>query len=248
MPSPQTAAQKPAAHAVVSPKEWLAARKKLLQQEKDFTRQRDALSAARRALPWVKVDKDYVFEGPQGQASLAELFAGNSQLIVYHFMLGPGWGEGCMSCSYLADHFDGMLAHLNARDVSFAVVSRAPLKEIEPFKQRMGWGFRWVSSHGSDFNRDFHVSFTEEELAQEKAFYNFSAGGFPSEEAPGASVFFKDGDGQVFHTYSCYARGLDILIGTYNFLDLVPKGRDEDDLEWTMAWIRHHDRYGDAAE
>lgn len=230
-------------HPVVSRAEWLVARRELLAKEKEFTRQRDALSAARRELPWVKLDKDYVFEGPQGKTSLAERFGSKSQLIVYHFMLGPGWGEGCMSCSYLADHFDGMLPHLAARDVSFAVVSRAPRPEIEAFQKRMGWKFDWLSSHGSDFNRDFHVSFTPQELEQEKAFYNFSEGGFPSEEAPGASVFFKDDKGQVFHTYSCYARGLDILIGSYNFLDLTPKGRDEDDLEWTMQWIRHHDSY-----
>ncbi|MEQ8354508.1 MAG: thioredoxin family protein [Kiloniellaceae bacterium] len=236
-----------ASHKIVSADDWLTARKDLLAKEKAFTRQRDALSAARRALPWVKLEKDHVFEGPDGRESLADLFAGNSQLIVYHFMLGPSWGEGCKSCSYLADHFDGMLAHLNARDVSFVVVSRAPLPEIQAFQKRMNWGFKWVSSHDSDFNRDFHVSFTPEELEKEKAFYNFSEGGFPSEEAPGASVFYKDAKDQIFHTYSCYSRGLDILIGTYNFLDLVPKGRDEDDLEWTMQWICHHDRYDGAS-
>ncbi len=228
---------------VVTREKWLAARKKLLASEKDFTKQRDRLSAARRQLPWVKVEKSYVFEGPDGKESLSDLFAGRSQLIVYHFMLGPGWEQGCPSCSYLSDHIDGALAHLGARDVTLAVVSRAPLKEIEAFKKRMGWRFKWVSSHGSDFNSDYHVSFTEAEMAKGMVEYNYTLAEFPSEEAPGVSVFAKNAAGEVFHTYSAYARGLDILIGTYNYLDLVPKGRDEDELPWTMAWVRHHDRY-----
>lgn len=232
------------ARRIVSREEWLTARKALLAKEKEFTRARDRLSAERRELPWVEVDKTYVFDGPDGRVTLADLFAGRSQLIVYHFMFGPGWEEGCPSCSFLADHFDGMIVHLNARDVAFAVVSRAPLAELQAFQKRMGWRFRWVSSYGTDFNRDYHVSFTEEEIAAGRAFYNYEAGAFPSEEAPGLSAFYQDQDGSIFHTYSCYARGLDILIGAYNFLDLVPKGRDEAALPWTMAWIRHHDRYG----
>ncbi len=176
---------------------------------------------------------------------MADLFAGRSQLIVYHFMFAPGWEEGCKSCSYLADHFDGAAVHLAQRDVTFVVVSRAPLAEIQAFQQRMGWRFKWVSSFGSDFNRDFHVSFTQDELAQGEVDYNYERAPFPVEEAPGLSVFYRDAAGTVFHTYSAYARGLDILVGAYNFLDLVPKGRDEDGLSFTMDWVRHHDRYPD---
>ena len=235
-------------HTVVSQTEWLAARQALLAKEKEFTRQRDELSRQRRALPWVKVDAGYVFEGPQERTPLSDLFDGRSQLIVYHFMLGPGWPEGCPSCSFLADHFDGALPHLAQRDVSFAAVSRAPMAEIGAFKQRMGWGFPWVSSHGNSFNRDFHVSFTPEERAGGKVYYNYGLTEFPSEEAPGLSVFTKNGAGEIFHTYSSYARGLDILVGAYNFLDFAPKGRDEDALPWTMAWVRHHDRYYGTAQ
>jgi predicted dithiol-disulfide oxidoreductase (DUF899 family) len=234
-------------HTVVSQSEWLAARQALLAKEKEFTRRRDELSRQRRALPWVKVDTNYVFEGPQGRVSLSDLFNARGQLIVYHFMLGPGWAEGCPSCSFLADHFDGALPHLAQRDVSFAAVSRAPMAEISAFKKRMGWGFPWVSSSGTSFNQDFHVSFTPEEKAADKVYYNYALTEFPSEEAPGLSVFVKDEKGQIFHTYSSYARGLDILVGAYNFLDLAPKGRDEDALPWTMAWVRHHDRYDNAA-
>ena len=232
-------------HAIVSPAQWLEARKALLAKEKEFNRLRDKLAAERRALPWVAVDKRYVFDGPDGKESLAELFGKHSQLIVYHFMLGPGWEQGCPSCSYLADHFDGAVVHLGHRDVSFVVVSRAPYAEIETFKKRMGWRFKWVSSHGNDFNHDFHVSFTPEEFAKGKIEYNYEMTEFPSEEAPGLSAFAKDQKGRVFHTYSTYARGLDMLIGAYNFLDLAPKGRDEAGLPWSMAWVRHHDRYED---
>jgi predicted dithiol-disulfide oxidoreductase (DUF899 family) len=228
---------------IVSQEEWLAARRQLLAREKEFTRQRDALSAARRQLPWVRVDKPYVFDGPNGKETLADLFDGRSQLIVYHFMFGPDWEQGCPSCSLLSDHTDGSLVHLAQRDVTMVAVSRAPLPRIDAFKRRMGWRFKWVSSYGSDFNHDFQVSFTPEELAQGRALYNFQTAGFPGEEAPGASVFYRDGGGAVFHTYSTYGRGLDILIGAYNYLDLVPKGRDEDGLAHTMAWVRHHDRY-----
>jgi predicted dithiol-disulfide oxidoreductase (DUF899 family) len=229
-------------HPVVLPNEWLAARKALLAKEKEFSRARDALSAARRALPWVRIEKNYVFEGPDGKESLADVFGGRSQLIVYHFMLGPGWKDGCPSCSLLADHFDGAAIHLAQRDVTLGVVSRAPLAEIEAYKKRMGWRFKWVSSFDTDFNYDFHVSFTPEKKARGKVEYNYTMTEFPSEEAPGLSAFIKDG-GSVFHTYSSYARGLDILIGTYNFLDFAPKGRDEAGLPYTMAWVRRHDEY-----
>ena len=231
-------------HKLVSRDEWLIARKAHLAKEKEFTRARDELARQRRELPWVKVDKTYVFDGPDGKQTLADLFDGRSQLIVYHFMLGPGWEQGCPSCSFLADHFDGAAVHLAQRDVSLVVVSRAPLREIENFKQRMGWRFKWVSSHGNDFNRDYHVSFSKDDMRKGKVYYNYDMSEFPSEEAPGASVFYRDANGDIFHTYSCYSRGLDILIGAYNFLDLAPKGRDEAALPWTMAWVRHHDRYG----
>jgi predicted dithiol-disulfide oxidoreductase (DUF899 family) len=234
-------------HAIVSQNEWLAARKALLAKEKEFSKARDQLSAARRALPWVKVEKSYVFDGPAGKETLADLFGAKSQLLVYHFMLGPGWVQGCPSCSFLADHFDGAVAHLAQRDVTLVVVSRAPLAEIDAYKKRMGWKFKWVSSYGNDFNRDFHVSFSKDEVAGEVE-YNYAMGKFPSEEAPGISAFIKDEAGGVFHTYSSYARGLDILLGTYNFLDLAPKGRDEDGLPWSMAWVRRHDEYEGAAK
>jgi predicted dithiol-disulfide oxidoreductase (DUF899 family) len=228
----------------VSHDEWIAARKAYLTEEKAFSRARDALARKRRELPWEKVDKNYVFDTAAGKQSLAELFGGKSQLIVYHFMLGPGWEAGCPSCSYLADHFDGAVIHLAERDVSFVVVSRAPLAEVQAFQRRMGWRFKWVSSFGGDFNQDYQVSFTPQEKAGGKVFYNYEfIESFPSEERPGASVFYKNAAGEIFHTYSTYGRGLDILIGTYHFLDLAPKGRDEDGLAWSMAWVRHHDRY-----
>jgi predicted dithiol-disulfide oxidoreductase (DUF899 family) len=228
---------------VVSHEDWLAARKEFLAKEKEFTRLRDQLSRQRRELPWEQVEKEYVFDGPNGKETLADLFAGRSQLIVYHFMFGPGWNAGCPSCSYLADHFDGPSIHLANRDVALAVISRAPLAEIDAFKRRMGWKFHWVSSFGTDFNYDYHVSFTPEEQAKGKVNYNYELTEFPSEEGPGLSVFCKDADGRIFHTYSSYARGLDIFVGAYNFLDHAPKGRDEDGLAHTMAWVRHHDRY-----
>ena len=228
---------------VVSHVEWLAARREFLAKEKEFTRLRDELSRQRRSLPWEKVEKRYQFDSNRGKVTLADLFAGRSQLIVYHFMFGPGWEQGCPSCSYVADHFDGSTIHLANRDTTLAVVSRAPLEQIEAFRKRMGWKFQWVSSFGSDFNFDYHVSFTPEEKASGKVYYNYAVGEFPSEEGPGASVFAKDAAGDIFHTYSSYARGLDILMGTYNLLDLVPKGRDEDGLAFSMSWVRHHDRY-----
>jgi predicted dithiol-disulfide oxidoreductase (DUF899 family) len=231
---------------VVSHSEWLAARKQLLAREKEFTRQRDEVSRQRRELPWERVEKKYVFAGAKGKETLSDLFDGRSQLIIYHFMFGPEWKEGCPSCSYLADHFDGMTIHLAHRDVTFAVISRAPIEQIEAFKKRMGWRFHWVSSFETDFNYDYNVSMTPEEKASGKANYNYEVTQFPSEERPGASVFFKNAKGEVYHTYSAYARGLDILIGTYNFLDMAPKGRDEEGLAFSMAWVRHHDKY-DAA-
>jgi predicted dithiol-disulfide oxidoreductase (DUF899 family) len=232
---------------VVSRNEWIEARKAHLAKEKEFTRQRDELSRQRRELPYVKVKKDYVFDGPDGKQTLADLFDGRSQLIVYHFMLGPGWEAGCPSCSLLADHFDGSVVHLAHRDVTLAVVSRAPLSQIEAFQKRMGWRFKWVSSYRNDFNYDYQVSFTKDETANGKVYYNYEMREFPSEEAPGASVFYKDSSGDIFHTYSAYARGLDILIGAYNFLDFAPKGRDEDALGFSMSWVRHHDRYDEVA-
>ena len=233
-------------HRIASQQEWIAARRAHLAEEKAFTKARDALSKKRRELPWVRVDKHYVFDGPAGKETLADLFGGKSQLIVYHFMLGPGWEAGCPSCSYLADHFDGAAIHLAQRDVRFVVISRAPFPEIEKYQRRMGWKFKWVSSFGSDFNHDYQVSQSAEEKAKDEAYYNYEVTTFPSEERPGASVFYKNDTGDIFHTYSSYGRGLDILIGAYNFLDLAPKGRDEADLAWSMAWVRHHDRYDGA--
>jgi len=230
-------------HKVVSREEGLKARKAHLAKEKEFTRLRDELSRQRRELPWVRVEKEYVFDASGGKETLADLFGGRRQLIVYHFMFGPGWEEGCPSCSFLADHIAGAVVHLAQRDVTLVAVSRAPLPQIEAFKKRMGWRFKWVSSYGNDFNLDYHVSFTKDEMAKGKVYYNYEMTEFASEEAPGTSVFYRDATGDIFHTYSSYARGLDMLVGAYNYLDLVPKGRDEAELPWTMAWVRHHDRY-----
>jgi predicted dithiol-disulfide oxidoreductase (DUF899 family) len=227
---------------IVSREEWLAARRRLLEEEKAFTRQRDALSARRREMPWERIEKDYRFEGPDGALSLADLFKGRSQLIIYHFMLGPDWENGCKSCSFWADNFNGIDVHLAHRDVAFAAVSRAPIAKIQAFKSRMGWGFEWVSSYGSDFNYDFQASFTPADLANGEIFYNYKLQKMSLDETPGISVFARHGTA-VFHTYSCYQRGLDMLNGAYHFLDLVPKGRDEDALPFSMSWVRHHDRY-----
>ena len=231
-------------HPVVPRGEWLKRRKELLLKEKELTRARDRIAAQRRDLPWVRVEKNYVFDGPQGKVRLADLFAGRSQLVIYHFMFGPDWNEGCPSCSYVSDHLDGTLPHLAARDVTLTMVSRAPLAKIEGFKKRMGWRFPWVSSSGNDFNRDFHVSFTDTDKQDGKVEYNYTLQEFPSDEAPGLSVFYKDERGQIFHTYSTYGRGLDALLSTYVVLDCVPKGRDEDHLGFSMEWVRYHDRYG----
>jgi len=239
-----TSAMKPS--KVVSPAEWLAARQDLLKKEKEFSRLRDELSQQRRELPWERVEKAYIFDGPKGKETLADLFGGKSQLIVYHFMFGPGWAEGCPSCSFISDHIDGSVVHLGARDVRLAVVSRAPLGQIEAFKKRMGWRFPWVSSNATDFNYDYQASMTKEELEKGQVYYNYSMQQFPGEERPGTSVFYKDQAGNIFHTYSSYARGLDILIGAYNWLDLTPRGRDEAGLKHGMAWVRHHDKYDEA--
>lgn len=230
-------------HAVVSREAWLAARTAFLAKEKDFTRLRDQLSRERRALPWVRVEKPYAFDGPSGKETLAQLFAQRSQLVVYHFMFGPDWTEGCKHCSFWADHFNAFGVHLNHRDVTLVAVSRAPLARIEPFQRRMGWTFKWVSSRQNDFNHDFHVSFTPEELKRGPVLYNYARTDMDMTEREGLSVFYKDERGTVFHTYSCYARGIDLLNGTYNFLDLVPKGRDEGDEP--QRWVRYHDRYHD---
>ena len=233
-------------HPIVSRDDWLAARKTLLAKEKELTRLRDRLSAERRALPWVKVEKEYVFDTPDGRRTLAELFDGRSQLVVDHFMLGPGWTEGCVGCSFGADHIDGALVHLEHHDVTVVAVSRAPLAEIEAFKRRMGWRFKWVSSHGSDFNYDYHVSFTPDDIAKGTVYYNYRTIEASIDELPGLSVFHKDAAGDIFHTYSTYARGAEELLGTYMVLDLTPKGRDETGPNRNLSdWVRHHDRYDD---
>jgi len=228
---------------VVSHNDWVTARTAFLKKEKEFSKLRYELSKQRRELPWEKVEKNYDFEGHNGKVTLSDLFDGRSQLIVYHFMFGPNWAEGCPSCSYLGDHFDGMLPHINSRDVSFTAISRGPMPQIAAFKIRMGWKFNWVSSYETDFNYDYNVSFKPEERAKGRVHYNYSETNFPSEEGPGASVFFKDAAGDIFHTYSTFGRGLDIFLGAYNFLDIAPKGRDEEGLAHTMAWVRHHDKY-----
>jgi predicted dithiol-disulfide oxidoreductase (DUF899 family) len=217
-------------HKIVSREEWLSARTAFLAKEKEFTRLRDELSRQRRALPWVKVDKPYVFDGPRGKQTLADLFEHCSQLVVYHFMFSPDWDAGCKHCSFWADNFNGIDVHLRHRDVSFVAISRAPLAKIEAFKNRMGWNFTWLSSFGSDFNYDFGVSFSGE-----GGVHNYTKRAALTEHAGGS----------VFHTYSCYERGLDLLNGAYAYLDLVPKGRDEDQLSFTQAWVRHHDAYED---
>lgn len=232
---------------IVSREQWTAQRKALLAQEKELTRLSDQLARERRALPWVRIDKEYVFESATGPRSLADLFEGRSQLLVQHFMFGPGWAHGCPSCSYMADHTDAMNVHLKQRDIAIVAVSRAPLAEFAPFRQRMGWRFEWVSSHGTDFNWDFGVSFTPEQMASEQVPYNYRVGGFPVEEAPGVSAFAKNAAGEVFHTYSTYGRGVEVMMGTYNMLDLAPRGRAERDVPNKMEWVRHHDKYAPAA-
>jgi len=230
-------------HAIVSQDQWLEARRDLLAAEKDLSRRSDQVAHLRRQLPWVRVAQDYVFEGPDGHQKLAELFDGRRQLLVQHFMLAPGWEEGCKSCSYMADHTDGMIPHLAQRDTTFVAISRAPYAEIVRFKRRMGWKFKWLSSNGSSFNYDFRVSFTPDEAAKGSQGYNYGTSPYGQEELPGVSVFFKDDNGDVFHTYSTYGRGVDVMMGTYRMLDLTPKGRDETGEAVRMGWVRHHDRY-----
>jgi predicted dithiol-disulfide oxidoreductase (DUF899 family) len=228
---------------VVSHDEWLKARLALLAAEKELTRQRDTLTRRRMAMPWERVEKPYRFEGPNGKLSLGDLFEGRSQLIVYHFMFAPDWDEGCKSCSFMADNFNDIPIHLNHRDVTFTAASRAPFAKIEAYKKRMGWSFPWVSSHGSDFNFDYHVTFTPEEIAAGKGYYNYGVWQIGASDEVGISVFAKSKEGQVFHTYSCYARGTEWLNGAYHYLDLVPKGRDEEDFDFSMEWVRRHDQY-----
>ena len=228
-------------HEVVPHEQWLAARKAFLAQEKAFTRERDRLSRARRDLPWERVEKDYVFDGPAGKQTLAQLFGDSSQLVVYHFMFDPEWDEGCKSCSFWADNFNGIPVHLRARDTALVAVSRAPLPTLEAYRKRMGWSFTWLSSFDSDFNRDFGVEFTEEEVEQKRADYNYTVQDPFDTQREGVSVFSKDESGAVYHTYSAYARGIDLLNGAYNYIDLTPKGRDEG--EGNMAWLRRHDEY-----
>jgi predicted dithiol-disulfide oxidoreductase (DUF899 family) len=233
-------------HEIVDQERWLAARVELLKREKALTRMRDEVSAARRALPWVKVEKNYVFDAPEGRLSLAELFAGRSQLFIKHFMMGPGAQHQCVGCSLEVDHMAGILPHLENHDVSYAVVARAPLAEIEVVRKRMDWRLRWVSSNGSDFNYDFHVSFRPEEVAAKSAFYNFVWTDPQVEDLGGNSVFYKDADGQIYHTYSTYGRGGEQFLGVYAFLDVMPKGRAEDGPNKSLAaWARPHDRYGE---
>src|SRR3954454_817101 len=224
-------------HAVVSADRWVEARKTLLAREKELMRLHDQIARERRALPWERVEKDYVFDAPEGRRTLSDLFGGRRQLIVQHFMFGPGWEQGCPSCSFMADHTDGMNIHLPHRDITFVAVSRAPMADIQRFRQRMGWQFKWVSSHGTDFNHDFGVSFTPQEKAKGEVYYNYSMRPVRGEEEPGISVFYKNDGGDVFHTYSAYDRGVEVMMGAYNYLDLAPKGRDEDGLAYPMAWV-----------
>jgi predicted dithiol-disulfide oxidoreductase (DUF899 family) len=228
-------------HPVVSRTKWLEARTEHIAKEKEFTRLRDQLSQQRRELPWERVDKEYIFEGPNGRESLSKLFAGKSQLIVYHFMFDPDWEVGSKSCSFWADNFNGIDIHLRHRDISFLAISRAPWSKLEAYRKRMGWSFKWVSSFGSDFNYDYHVSFTPEEVATGSGFFNYERQEPYGSETVGISVFYKNPDGLVFHTYSSYARGVDMLNGAYHYIDLTPKGRDEAD--HSQAWVRRHDEY-----
>ncbi len=229
---------------VVSKEQWLDARLQLLKKEKAHSRARDELTRARQQMPWAELDKEYVFEGPDGKEPMISLFADKDQLIVYHFMFGADWEEGCKSCSFVADHYEPSVVHIAHRDVSLVTISRAPWQKLEAYKKLMGWTFRWLSSADSDFNIDFNVSFTDEQIANSTAYYNYRENvSFPSTEGPGISVFARDDDNKIYHTYSAYARGLENFIGAYHLLDIVPKGRDEDSLTYGMEWLRHKDRY-----
>lgn len=229
-------------HRVVSHDEWVKARQRFLVREKAFTRERDAVSRERRELPWEKVEKEYVFDGPKGKETLGDLFAGKSQLLVYHFMFGADWEQGCPHCSFWADNFNGIIPHLKQRDTTMVAISRAPLPKLDVFKKRMGWSFKWVSSDDNGFNRDYGVAFTPEEVARKEAFYNYKMQDPGATEREGVSVFFKDPAGNLFHTYSAYARGIDLVNTAYNYLDLLPKGRDEEE---HPHWVRHRDKYKD---
>jgi predicted dithiol-disulfide oxidoreductase (DUF899 family) len=235
-----------ATHKIVSHEQWIDARKQLLAKEKEFTRARDALSQQRRALPWERVDKNYLFTGADGTLTLGDLFAGKSQLIVYHFMFDPSWDAGCKSCSFWADNFNGIAAHLKHRDITFVAVSRAPYSKLDAYRKRMGWSFRWVSSFDSDFNYDYGVSFTPEQVAKDDAIYNYRSGKLFGPESVGISVFLQDADGAVVHTYSCYSRGVDMMNGAYHYIDLTPLGRNEGGQgKNPQAWVRRHDEYQD---
>jgi len=235
-------------HEIVSREEWITARKALLAREKEITAAFDKLNEERRRLPWVKIDKDYIFDTPEGKRTLADLFEGRSQLVVYHFMFAPGWKAGCVGCSFFADHVDGANQHLSHHDVTFVAISRATLPEIEAYKERMGWRFNWVSAHANDFNYDFHVSFRKDDLARGKVDYNYEMIDATIEDLPGMSVFFADEAGTVFHTYSAYARGDERGLGAYMFLDLTPKGRKENGPNFNLTdWVRRHDEYANDA-
>jgi predicted dithiol-disulfide oxidoreductase (DUF899 family) len=231
-------------HLVVSPQDWLQARLQLLAKEKQFNRLRDELSRARRELPWELVEKDYVFDGPAGQQTLGDLFEARSQLVVYHFMFAPEWEDGCKSCSWWADNFERNVVHLAHRDVTLVAISRAPLAKLDAFKRRMGWTFKWYSSGRTDFNYDCHASFRPEELAAGEVTYNYRQIKLSNTDHTGISVFYRDADGAIYHTYSCYSRGVDMMNAGYHYLDLVPKGRDEDGLPYNQAWVRERDKYG----
>ena len=229
-------------HRVVSHQEWIEARKEFLAREKEFTRMRDQISQMRRDMPWERVEKNYIFDDPEGKVTLADLFGGKSQLVVYHFMFDPSWEAGCKSCSFWADNYNSIIVHLNHRDANLVAISRAPLAKLQAYRKRMGWSFQWVSSSGNDFNYDYQVSPTPDEVAKGESYYNYRMGKTRG-EMPGISVFHKDADGNIFHTYSTYERGLDMLNGAYHILDLLPKGRDEKGLKFTQEWVRRHDEY-----
>lgn len=231
-------------HKVVSEKEWLEARKALLKKEREFTELRDQLNRQRRELPWEAVDKKYVFDGPDGKQTLSELFDGRSQLIIYHFMFDPNWDAGCLHCSFWADNFNEIIVHLNQRDTTMVAVSRAPYSKLASYERCMGWDFKWVSSYDTDFNFDYNVSFTQKQMERKEAFYNYTFQNSNSPEREGVSVFYRDPSGRIFHTYSAFARGIDMLNVAYHNLDLVPKGRDEEGHDFPQFWVRRHNEYG----
>jgi len=239
-----TASANPTSHRVVPREEWLRERIGLLAEEKTLMRQRDALAAKARDLPWVKLDKPYTFDSPNGKVSLTDLFGDKSQLVVYHFMFDPTWSQGCKSCSFIADHYNPLVVHLAHRDIALVTISKAPIDKIEHFRKRMCWSFPWVSAASTDFSHDLGVSFTDEELVSGKAMYNFTRGSYPIRELPGLSIFYKDERGNIYHTYSTFARGLENFLTAYNYIDITPKGRDEAETGG-MGWLRHHDRYDD---